>query len=65
MRGITELNHFVRSDITNNYNMVDNTDLFIKSTHKLNVYNYPGLKNAKILGFFYTSQGYFYRKRNN
>ena len=45
--------------------MVDNTYLFIKSTHKLNVYNYPGLKNAKILGFFYTSQGYFYRKRNN
>jgi len=67
MRGITELHHFVDniSKIEKNSNYFDNTDLFLKSTHKLNVYNYPGLKTAKILGFFYISHGYFYRKRNN
>ena len=68
MRGITELDHFVTNDSTikeNKEKYFDNTDLFIKSTHKLNIYNYPGLKNAKILAFFYISQGYFYRKRNN
>ena len=43
--------------------MVDNTDLFIKSTHKLNVYNYPGLKNAKILGFFLYKSGLFLQKK--
>ena len=31
----------------------------------LNDYRYIELTFGQILGFFYTSQGYFYRKRNN
>ncbi|KAL4427407.1 hypothetical protein ABPG74_009679 [Tetrahymena malaccensis] len=42
----------------------DNLNLQLKSSIKLNLYNFPGTSKSGVIPFYHASAGYFYRVRN-
>ena len=54
MRGISELDYMVLNRGTRvPHEYMNDVDFYFKNSNKINVYNFPGLKNAKIQAFLY------------